>query len=189
METTLRPQTSLLTTKRGSFTVDTVVWATPSPTRSSEMATPTTSKTAWRALGKWREGPPELTELSGKKVGGLCFKAFWISLATSTSSLLPINLRRRCCNEGLYSRVRVCLRTIPKRFALSWILTGRSTSCSNAASEACGSKIAAGWARSWWKTPKAESTVPASCFWHNKTNSFFLVSNGIRGGLLRTSKI
>ena len=45
METTWRPQTSLLTTKRDSFTVDTVAWAMPSPTRSSEMATPTTSKT------------------------------------------------------------------------------------------------------------------------------------------------
>ena len=45
METTWRPQISLLTTKRDSFTVATVVWAKPSPTRSSEMATPTTSKT------------------------------------------------------------------------------------------------------------------------------------------------
>lgn len=45
METTWRPQTSLLITKKDSFTVDTVVWAMPSPTRSSEMAMPTTSKT------------------------------------------------------------------------------------------------------------------------------------------------
>ena len=95
-------------------------------------------------------------------------------MATSTSSLLPINLRRRCWNKGLYSRVRICLRTMPKRFALSSPFSrARSTSCSNAASEACGSKIAAGRARSWRRTSKAESTVPASCFWRNKTNSFF----------------
>ena len=45
METTWGRKTSLLTTKKDLFTVDTVVWATPSPTRSTEMATPTTSKT------------------------------------------------------------------------------------------------------------------------------------------------
>ena len=152
MATTWRLETSLLTLKRDSFTVDTVVWATPSPTRSSKMATPTTSKTNF-SLTSSRERvrrTSKINRISRQISRQALLQGFLNFLGYLHFFLASYQLEE----EVLYSRVCVCLRTMPKRFALSSLFSrARLTTCSNAASEACGSKIVGGWAKGSRRTP------------------------------------
>lgn len=71
--------------------------------------------------------------------------AFWISLATSTSSLEPTSFSNICCSSGWPTIDLVCLRITLKRVAL-WSPFARlvSTNNSNAAPAAYGSNRARG---------------------------------------------